>query len=182
VQANSLDPSGENCMSDDQKRPASTAPTYPRNSVFISYCRKDKKYLDELHAHLAHYERAGIVGYWDDTKILPGSRWSDEISNALASAEIAIFLVSADFFASDFIIDHEMTPLLQAAQDRGIMILSVILGSCVFKDTELGPFQAMNDPSDPLNQMSRGKRDVVWGRVAKYIKKALDALIGNTSA
>ncbi len=169
-------------MSDEQMRPAIAVSTYPRNSVFISYCRKDKKYLDELHAHLAHYQRAGIVGYWDDTKILPGSRWSDEIENALKSAEIAIFLVSADFFASDFIVEHEMTPLLKAAQDRGIMVLSVVLGSCVFKDTELGPFQAMNDPSDPLNQMSRGKRDVVWQGVAKYIKKALDARIGNTNA
>ena len=169
-------------MSDEQKRPALMVPAYPRNSVFISYCRKDKKYLDELHAHLAHYERAGIVTYWDDTKILPGSRWSDEINNALKSAVIAIFLVSADFFASDFIIKYEMTPLLQATQDRDIMILSVVLGSCVFTDTELAPFQAANDPAEPLNQMSRGKRDVVWRGVAKHIKKTLDAQIGKTNA
>jgi hypothetical protein len=147
----------------------------PRNSIFISYNRKDEKYRDELQAHLAYYERIGKIVYWDDTKIKAGSRWKDEINKALQSTKIAIFLVSADFFASDFIAYEEIPPLLKAAQRDEVKVLSVILGACAFNDSELSQFQAVNAPSSPLNQMPRGKRDVVWHKVVKAIKEALDS-------
>jgi hypothetical protein len=122
---------------------------------------------------LAHYLRDGAIRYWDDTHILPGSRWSDELRGAVQSAKIALFLVSADFLASDFIVKREMGPLLQAAQDKGVVVLSVIIGACVFKDTPLAKFQAINIPSHPLNQMPKGKRDVVWQQVARRCKDIL---------
>jgi internalin A len=143
------------------------------NSIFISYSRKDKKYLEEFHTHLALYVRKGAIMPWDDTKILPGSKWAVEIDRALQTARIAVFLVSANFLASDFIATNEMTPLLQAAQQKGVMILSVVLSACAFKYSELGPFQAFNDPSTPLNQMTRAKRDVVWQGLARFIQKQL---------
>jgi hypothetical protein len=143
------------------------------NSIFISYSRKDKKYLAEFHTHLALYVRKGAIMPWDDTKILPGSKWSVEINRALQAARIAVFLVSANFFASDFIARREMAPLLQAAQQKGVLILSVILSACAFEYSELGQFQAINDASMPLNQMTRAKRDVVWQKLARLIQKQL---------
>lgn len=144
-----------------------------RNSVFISYSRADKRFLDELHAQLSHHVRMGLVTYWDDTKIMPGKRWKVELGNALQAAKVGVFLVSADFLASDFIANYELRPLLEAAKNEGVVILSVILSACVFHDTDLADFQAINAPSNPLNQMSRGKRDVIWTEVANFIKNAL---------
>lgn len=144
-----------------------------RNGVFISYSRKDKRFLDELHAHLSHHVRIGAVTYWDDTRIIPGNRWRVELGNALQAAKIGLFLVSADFLASDFIANRELSPLLLAAKEEGVVILSVILSACVFHDTELASFQAINAPSNPLNQMSRGRRDVIWTETANRIKNAL---------
>jgi TIR domain len=150
-----------------------TASRPPRTSAFISYSHKDKKYLDELHTHLAHYVRMGIIDCWDDTKISPGAKWHDEIKKALQSAKFAVLLVSADFLASDFIAANELPPLLAAAEQEGATILPIILRPCVFKDTELAHFQAVNAPSHPLSGMTRGKRDEVWARVAELIKDAL---------
>ena len=144
-----------------------------RDSIFISYSHKDRKYLDELHLHLAHYVREVSTVYWDDTKILPGGRWNDELKNALKTARIAIFLVSVNFFASDFIIKREMIPLLQAAQKGEVKIISVIVGACAFKDSELSKFQSMNAPSVPLNQMPRGKRDKIWAKAAQFCSEVL---------
>ena len=144
-----------------------------RNGVFISYSRKDKRFLDELHAHLSHHVRTGIVTYWDDTKIIPGSRWRDELNKALRSAKVGVFLVSADFLASDFIAKRELPPLLQASLQENVVILSVVLSACMFGDTELAGFQAVNAPSDPLNLMSRGRRNQVWTQVVYAINQAI---------
>ncbi len=160
-------------MNDEHKLSVSSVSPDAPGSIFISYSRKDKRYLDELHTHLALHVREGAIVYWDDTRILAGSRWRDELNNALDTAKIALFLVSADFFASDFIFKHEMGPLLKAAQERGVVVLSVVLGACAFRDSELAKFQAVNAPSDPLNRMTRGKRDVVWERVARRCKDIL---------
>ncbi len=144
-----------------------------RDRVFISYSRKDKKYLDELHAQMAFHVRKGLISSWDDSQIVPGNRWMDDITQAIKSTKVAVFLVSADFLASNFIAEHELAPLLKAAEHEGVVVLSVILGACAFSATPLADFQAINVPSRPLNQMSLGKRAVVWSRAIDVIKAAL---------
>ena len=148
---------------------------YKRTAVFISYNHKDARYLNELRTQLAFYERSGAVSVWDDTRILPGAKWREEIDKAISTAKVAILLVSADFLASDFIASNELPPLLKAAEHEGTTILCVILRSCVFNDTELAQFQAVNPPSVPLSNMSPGKRDAVWKRLAERVKGILGA-------
>jgi internalin A len=155
--------------------PHSEAASKPiRSGTFISYSRADAKYLDELHNHLAPYVRAGKINFWDDTKILPGSRWSDEISKALQSAKVAVFLVSAEFLASSFIARRELPPLLHAAEHEGAVILSVILRPCAFQISPLSAFQSINAPSEPLCDMKVGRRNKVWLKLAEQIKNALE--------
>jgi hypothetical protein len=144
-----------------------------RTNVFVSYSRKDRKFLDELHAHLEYHIRRGVITSWDDRQISPGNEWKKEIIQAVNSTKVAVFLVDADFLASEFIEKHELNPLLKAAEHEGVIILPVILGACMFEDTALSHFQAVNNPGLPLNMMSRGQRDLVWVNLAKSIKKEL---------
>lgn len=153
---------------------SSTAVSKPsRTSTFISYSHKDKRYLDELHVHLAQYVRMGIVDSWDDTNIAAGAKWHEEIKKALQRAKVAVLLISADFLASDFIATNELPPLLAAAKQEGTVILPIILSPCVFKDTELAQFQSVNAPSNPLSKMTRYRREETWTQVAELIKNAL---------
>ena len=43
-------------------------------------------------------------------------RWKEEIEEALSDAVIAVLLISADFLASDFIVDNELPPILEGAE------------------------------------------------------------------
>src|SRR6266496_462728 len=153
--------------------PDITASKAPRTSAFISYSPKDQRYLQELHSHLAHYIRKENLNVWDDTRIPPGAKWREEIEKALQSAKVAVLLVSADFLASDFIVNNQLPALLTAAKEEGAIIFCVILRPCAFKDTELAQFQAVNDPSKPVGVKSRAQRDEIWNKVAELVWQAL---------
>ena len=145
-----------------------------RDQVFISYARSDKKWLDRLHAMLAPILRADQLKIWDDTHILPGKKWDDEITNAIASAKVAVLLVSADFLASDFIDRHELAPILKATEQNGVTILWIALSHCLYQYTALAQYQAMNDPARPLNSFSGAKLEKELTRICKWIKKEAD--------
>ena len=151
-----------------------TSPRPLRTSVFISYSRKDKRYLEELHTHLAYYVRKEALNFWDDTMIPPGSNWRRETEKALQSAKVIVLLISPDYLASDFIVNHDLPLALAGAEQEGTIILPVILRRCAFKDTELAQYQAVADPSTPLSEMKPAKRDAVWLKVVECIRDALN--------
>src|SRR3954470_9625586 len=126
----------------------------PRTKVFISYSHADKEWLDRLKRHLKPLEREGRLDCWCDTHIRPGDDWKQEIQNALDTAQVAVLLISANFFASDFIDENELPPLLAAAQAKGVRILPVIISVSRFaRIPNLARFQAVNPPDRPLAKM-----------------------------
>src|SRR3954469_21433522 len=148
-----------------------------RTKVFISYSHKDQVWLDRLKRHLKPLVREGNLDCWDDTHIQPGDDWKQEIQNALDTAQVAVLLISADFFASDFIDENELPPLLAAAQAKGVRILPVILSASRFaRNPALGRFQAVNPPDQPLDAMPRADQEKVLDRLAQTIETALGRL------
>jgi TIR domain-containing protein len=149
-----------------------TAPS-TRTKVFISYSHADKEWLERLKRHLKPLVREGYLDYWDDTHIQPGDDWKQEIQNALDTAQVAVLLISADFFASDFIDETELPPLLATAQAKGVRILPVILSASRFaRDPDLARFQAVNSPDRPLNETPLAEQEKVLDRIAQTIESA----------
>src|SRR3954468_19310103 len=115
-----------------------------RTKVFISYSHKDQEWLERLKRHLKPLVREGLE-CWDDTHIRPGDDWQREIRTALDTAQIAVLLISANFFASDFIDENELPSLLAAARAKGVRILPVIISASRFaRHPDLRRFQAVN--------------------------------------
>lgn len=144
--------------------------------VFISYSHKDSAHLERLRVHLKPLEKLGVVDVWDDTKIKVGNHWEKEIDAALHQAAIAVLIVSADFLASDFIVDNELPPILEKAQLDGTKIVPVILKPCRFsRDANLSRFQALNPPDKPVHGMNESEQEVIWDRLSQIIEAELDA-------
>lgn len=146
-----------------------------RNEVFVSYSHADAEYLARLKVHIRPFERLGVVNLWADTKIKTGAMWKREIEDALNRAAVAIFLVSADFLASDFVVENELPPLLKAAENGGVRIIPLILKPCAFTSIpELSQFQAINDPATPLISTEESNQELLWCSVAREVKTVLE--------
>ena len=139
-----------------------------RTKVFISYCHKDTEWLERLLVHLKPLEREGVIESWNDTMIKPGSKWREEIRNAINSAKVAVLLLSADFLASDFIVKNELPPLLTAANKKGTVILPVLISPSRFEQIkDLSQFQGVNPPSNPLIRMTKADQEELFVKVTK---------------
>jgi hypothetical protein len=142
--------------------------------AFISYSHNDKEYLKRLLVHLKPLEKKGLLDIWEDSKIKIGDKWEDKINKALTSANIAILLISADFMASDFIVENELPPLLSKAEIKGTKIIPIIISPCRFsREPSLNRFQAANSPDKPLSLIDDSEREIIYDKVSAEIESAL---------
>jgi hypothetical protein len=115
--------------------------------------------LERLQVHLKPFIRDLDIVIWDDTHIKAGTKWKEEIKEAINNAKVVVLLISADFMASDFISSDELPPILVNAKINGTTIFPVILSASWFaEDKNLGQYQADNRTSRSLNQLSRAQQ------------------------
>lgn len=102
-----------------------------------------------------------------------GAKWRPAIEKALASAKVAVLLVSDLFLASPFIQKTELPPLLRAAEAADVTLLWVYVRTCLWKKTSIFDYQAAHDISRPLAARSPAEQDEELAQVAEAIEAAL---------
>jgi FOG: TPR repeat, SEL1 subfamily len=155
------------------KKEAEAALQAKRTDIFISYAHKDMTetdYMDELKDHLKSLSRTHEIKWWSDRNIKPGEDWKTEIQEAISRAKVAVLMVSARFFASEYIWKNELPQILKDAKTAGAKVLWLPVSYCDYDDKGLDDYQAVIDPKTPLADLSFVKRDKEYMELTKLIK------------
>lgn len=101
--------------------------------AFISYSHKDETYFELLVEGLKQHSKESKTfewDSWDDRRILVGEDWYEAIDNAIDQCNMALLLISANFFASGFIKKNEFEKIIEKAKDQGFLIVPVLINHC----------------------------------------------------
>ena len=141
--------------------------------VFISYARRDEVHRRELDNHLKHLEREGVIEAWSDGLIEPGQEWEASIRERLASAQIVVLVVSAEFLGSEWCA-HEMAGALERHDAGEARVIPVLLGPCLWKRSPLAKLQMV--PKNAVPAVTLAHRDEAWGEAAEAIADAAEQI------
>lgn len=140
-----------------------------RKSVFVCYSRHDIKYLGKIETHFAPLK--SNIELWNDSKINPGDKWEEEILKAMEKADAAIFLLSADFFASHYVQEKELPKLLAAAENKGVKIFPVFISPCLIEEFKsINQYQFVNDPKKAISGLMYHEQEKVWKQLAVSVR------------
>lgn len=165
-----------------------------RNRIFISYSHQDEKLFREFLVHLKPWQDLDIVDVWTDKRLQAGQDWHGEIQQGVASAAVAVLLISPDFMASDYIRQHEVQPLLQAAETGELRLaplylrpsqaldadyaFPVRLDSGEIKSVQLGRYQGLNPPDQCPAGKRKDQRDKIFANAARQLKQLIEGTGG----
>jgi hypothetical protein len=170
--------SGNSTPTPSQSRPpmTSTAPSDSAVEVFFSYSHEDEALRDQLANHLSSLQRQGVIQKWHDRQIPAGKEWAGQIDAHLEAAQIILLLISADFIASDYCYDVEMTRALERHQAGEARVIPIILRPTEFQGMEFSRLQAL--PRDAKPVTSWENRDEAFLNIAQGIRLVAEELRG----
>ena len=136
--------------------------------LFVSYAHKDEKYKEDLEEHLSSLTRNKLIDSWHDRKIMPGTKWKDEIDSNLSEADIIIFLVSSSFINSDYSQEIEVKTAVKQHEKGRSVLIPVVIRACDWHDMIFSAFQGL--PKDAKAVKSWRDEDEAWLDVVQGIK------------
>ncbi len=142
--------------------------------LFFSYAHKDEPLRDQLATHLSLLKRQNIITDWHDRNITAGTDWAQAIDDNLNTASIILLLISADFLASDYCYDKEMTRALERHAQGTARVIPIILRPCDWHSAPFGKLQALPKDAKPITRWSNP--DEAFTHIAQGIRKAVAEL------
>lgn len=144
------------------------------HTIFISYSRTDKPWVDRLAASLSSglEDRRFVV--WTDQEIPAGTDYRVEIQRRIQTAEIIVVLASERYFNSEFILDHEFPEVLKAEDKKNADLIWIAVEGNHYKATRLKHLQAANNPDKPLNSLSAEEGEQAIENISSAVIKAAD--------
>ena len=152
-----------------------TASEQSQLNVFLSYSHKDEDLLNQLLPHLATLRRQEFINTWHDRQITGGTEWAKAIEDGLATADIILLLVSADFIASDYCWTIELKQAIQRHEAGTARVIPIILRPCDWTDTPFSKLQGFPKNANPVS--SYAQQDDAFTEIAKGLRTVVDEII-----
>ena len=136
--------------------------------IFYSYSHRDADLRDRLGTYLAPLKYQNKIEEWHDRRIEPGAEWAKGISAQLASAQLILLLVSADFLASDYFFGVEMETALARLKRGQVKVVPMLLKPCLWQESRFSELQII--PRDGKAVTSWPSAEEAFTQVATEIR------------
>jgi TIR domain len=154
-------------------RPARRDADKQPETVFVSYAKKDKRYLDMLMPHLNSFVNLKLITVFTHDAVKPGDLWQEKTKSAILQAVAAILLITENYLASESLMERQLPQLLKQAERNGAIIIPLIVTPCAYEDVpHIYQFKSVNDPDDTLIGMTGKDRGKVLLLVARTAARA----------
>jgi hypothetical protein len=147
--------------------------------LFFSYSHKDEDLRNELETHLALLKRQGIISAWHDRRINAGNDFEEQISSEIESSQIILLLISANFLASDYCFDREMTRALEKHEEGSAVVIPVILHPCDWHSAQFGNLRATPTDGKPISMYAN--QHEAFSIVAKDVRQVAESFLDKTT-
>ena len=141
--------------------------------VLLLYTHKDARFRDDLMASLIPLERQGLIMFYEERIITPGTEWAAEMNKRLASTQLILLLISPDFLASDYVWSNELKHILRRAKAGEILVIPIIVRAADWHNSPYGMFRPL--PSNEVPVHAWTSRDEAYVDIAQGIQTAVEA-------
>lgn len=152
---------------------------------FISYTHADTALKEQFVRHLAPLQREGLIDLWHDGMLLPGERLDPTVQAALATSDVVILLVSADFIASEYCYEQEMLRAFSRQRDGSVRVIPIILRPCQWMGVPIGNGETLSEfvalPKDGKAVINWQDTDTAFDNAVGVIRDMLKAGNGRSS-
>lgn len=144
--------------------------------IFVSYSHKDEHEKDMLLSHLGVLQTSGLIYTWSDSRVRAGEDWQSQIDEAMATARVAVLLITANFLTSDFIRLREIPTLLERREHEGLYVFPVIARHCAWREIPwLARMHVRPNNGAPVWGAQDGDVDEKLTAIAREISAVLQA-------
>lgn len=119
--------------------------------VFYSYSHKDAEWRQRVSTYLAPLKHQDRIVEWHDREVAPGTDWNTEISAQLESANLIVFLISADFLASDYCFGIERVRALERLKRGEVKVAPILLKPCLWQESVFSALQFIPRDNKPVS-------------------------------
>lgn len=118
--------------------------------IFISYSRKDVEFKNHLKNHLNILRTFDIADNWSCEEIKIG-KWNDQIQQELEESDLIIYMLSANFFNSKYILEDEIQKGMSLIDDNPSKnILCIVVSDFVSLDKLNKPKEDRSELQDSI--------------------------------
>jgi hypothetical protein len=117
-----------------------------------------------------------MISTWHDRRIGPGREWACEIDERLNTADIILLLISANFMASDYCNDVEISRALERHDVGEARVIPVILQPVDWQSAPFGKLQALPSDGKPVTRWAN--REEAFLNIARGIRTVIEEARG----
>jgi TIR domain len=134
--------------------------------TFISYTHRDEGLKEEITRHLGKLENCGLITLYKDQPLTSVQDWENSSQEFLNKARIILLLISADYLASDYCYDIEMTQAMNRHAIGEVRVVPIIIRPTNWMDAPIEKLQVLPKNGKPITSwenQDEAFRDVISG-------------------